>query len=441
MKRFLSLVVLVVFVIGIVSGCTKTDSPTKDVTTGKSGDNVKDTGGDSKNKEEEIIEITFMTLTSRQDQTQAAIDEYQEKHPNVKIKVSYNSTDDHKKNLKIAASSDTLPDVWRNWGGSFASYYVLNGYSYDLREYAEKNGWKDKFLQAALDLATFDGKLGGYPFVINGLGIFYRVDMFEKYGIKVPETFEEFEKAMEILKANGITPISTAGKYGWHVMRLLEEFMEMYCGSEMHDKLLNLEADWTHEGVVKSFAKLKEWADKGYFPEGFLTADPNDTKLLLYSDMAAMDIQGPWYETNLIVDEQDKSKYGFFKLPLTEEANRMSAFIEMFQFNSKLSEDKLEACMDFVEFMTSEETVAKHNLQQPLPYRNLKLDESLVMTRQVLDAMDKYGTFTITDQSLPQEVVSKLFEAQDKVILGEMTPEEAAEFMQNEIEKYKASQQ
>ncbi len=34
----------------------------------------------------------------------------------LKVNVTINSTDDQKSNLKVAAASDSLPDIWYNWG-------------------------------------------------------------------------------------------------------------------------------------------------------------------------------------------------------------------------------------------------------------------------------------------------------------------------------------
>lgn len=383
------------------------------------------------------VTINYWTLTSSQEQVEQITKEFMEKNPDIVVNVTYNSTDDQKKNLKVAASSNSMPDIWRNWGGSLGSFYTENGLTYDLTSYAKENGWDNKFLPSALDLATFDGKLSGRPFVINALGMFYRKDIFNKYNIKVPTTFEEFEEACATLKKNGITPVSTAGKNGWHAMRILEALIEMYSGSSTHDKLQTLNADWSQESVVKAFEKYKEWIDKGYFPEGFLSADPNDTKLLVYAGTAAMDIQGPWYEANIDADGQDINNYGFFTLPLKEGGNRMSAFIEMIQFNANIDKAKLDAANKYLDYMYSPEVVGKYNLQQPLPYKENAYDKSNVLVPEVVDAMNKYKTFTITDQALPQEVVTKLFEAEDNIALGNVTAEQAAQYIQTAAEDYK----
>ena len=43
-------------------------------------------------------------------------------YPNIKIETTFMSSDDIKANTKIAASSNTLPDMWYNWGGVLADF-------------------------------------------------------------------------------------------------------------------------------------------------------------------------------------------------------------------------------------------------------------------------------------------------------------------------------
>jgi raffinose/stachyose/melibiose transport system substrate-binding protein len=45
-----------------------------------------------------------------------------------------------------------------------------------------------------------------------------------------------------------------------------------------------------------------------------------------------------------------------------------------------------------------------------------------------------------TDQAVPQEIVNAFFQAQDSVVLGSMTPEDAAAQVQKAVEAYKSAQ-
>ena len=90
-------------------------------------------------------EVTFWTLNTRQEAVDPIVEEFNSQHDDIQVTVSYYDTDGMKDACKVAASSDTLPNMWFNWGGSLGSFYVDNGLTYDLTEYAEENNWSEKF--------------------------------------------------------------------------------------------------------------------------------------------------------------------------------------------------------------------------------------------------------------------------------------------------------
>lgn len=68
------------------------------------------------------VTLTFWTPTWRQAAEEPIIADFMEKYPNIKIETTFMSSDDIKANTKIAASSNTLPDMWYNWGGVLADF-------------------------------------------------------------------------------------------------------------------------------------------------------------------------------------------------------------------------------------------------------------------------------------------------------------------------------
>lgn len=409
-------------------------------------------GGDSGNSGEEstgsggsadsgsaggATEVTFWTLNTRQNAVDPIVEEFNSAHDDIKVTVSYYDTDGIKDACKVAASSKTLPNMWFNWGGSLGGFYAENGLTYDLTQYAQDNNWSDKFTQTSMDLCTLDGKLSGYPTSFNVLGIYYRKDIFKDNNIEVPTTFEEFEEACAKLKENGITPISTAGLNGWHTMRFVELLIEHYAGSELHDKMNIFDESYDNETVVKALEKYQEFCDKGYFPEGFLTQDPNDTLIAMANGQCAMDIQGQWQDGKILQEGLDIADYGVFPFP-SGETNRMSAFAEMTQFNVDNSEEELDACVQFMDFYYSEENVEQYGeyYNLPLPKTDAEMPEGQPNVEELMTLAEETGIFTITDQAFPTEVADVLFNAQDAIANGQMTPEEGAENIQSAIEAY-----
>ncbi len=284
---------------------------------------------------------------------------------------------------------------------------------------------------------TYDGKISGYPTSYNVLGFYYRKDIFEQYNLEVPTTFEEFEQVCATLKENDVTPISTAGLYGWHTMRFIELLIEHYAGAEQHDAMNTFDETWDNDAVTKAFEKYKEFVDKGYFPDGFLTQDPNDTLIAVANGQCAMDVQGQWYDGNIIQNELDVNNYGVFAFP-SGDTNRMSSFAEMTQFNADNTDEELAACVEFMDFCYSQENADKYSeyYNLPLPTADPKMPEGQPNVPVMIETGETNGTFTITDQAFPTEVADVLFNCQDAVANGEMQPDEVGAKIQEAIDSY-----
>ncbi len=448
MKKVLSGTLAALLAAGTLAGCGSssenqgTSESAGSVTEESSAAGTSDLAAAAKTKwDKDPVELSFWYLSTRSN-AQSIVDAWNEANPDIHVTLSVYDTDGIKDACKTAAQSNSMPSMWFNWGGSLGQYYVDNDLTYDLTEYAKTNGWDKKFNAGALSLATLGGKLSGYPTSYNVLGMFYRTDLFKQYGIEVPTTMEEFDQVCKKLKENGITPITTGGLNGWHPMRLIEQFIEYYAGTDTHDKLQSLEESWDNEAVIKGLAKYQEYCDNGYFPDGFVTANPDDTKLAFESGAAAMDIQGQWYDGQLNSDEFPLDQVGWFPFP--NGTGRMSAFAEMTQFSKNLSEDELEAAMLFNDFFFGPDATSAYpnDYNLPIPFAGNSLTEADMKVQphvmEMIDNSSKNGTFTITDQALPAECADVLFAGQDAIASGSSTPEKVAKDIQSAIEAYKA---
>jgi raffinose/stachyose/melibiose transport system substrate-binding protein len=383
------------------------------------------------------MQLTIWQLNGKQDALDVLVKEYNAAHPEVQIVPAYYDTDGIKDACKVAASSKTLPDMWFNWGGSLGGFFAENDLVYDLSSYARTNGWDKIFSPGVLSLCTLSGKLAGYPISYNVLDVYYRKDIFAKYNLNVPTTFAEFENVCAVLKQNGITPISTGGLYGWHTMRFVELLIEHYAGAELHDKMSTFQVSHDNDATVQALTKYKEFCDKGYFPTGFITASPNDTQLAVFSGQAAMDIEGQWYDGGIIQEGQDMNLYGTFAFP-SGGSNRLSAFAEMTQLNANLSPEKLEACIKFLDFYFSKESLARFGqyFNQPLPRLDAQMPADQPNVAIMLNTSNRNGTFTITDQAFPTEIADELFRVQDGIANNQVTPKEGAARIQAAITAY-----
>jgi raffinose/stachyose/melibiose transport system substrate-binding protein len=393
-------------------------------------------GGGGQKADAGKIQLTYWQQANRQPGLDAVIEAWNAANPNIQVKAAYYDIDGIKDASKVAASSRSLPDMWFNWGGNLGGFYAENNLVYDLTDYAKSHNWANIFDAGVLNLCNLYGKLAGYPTSYNAVAMYYRKDIFAQYNLQVPTTFAQFEEVCATLKRNGITPVSVAGLKGWHVMRLLEQFIEHYTGPALHDKIDVFQESYVNDGVIKALAKYKEFCDKGYFPAGFLNADPNGTHIDVFGGRAAMDIQNQAYDGRIETEKQNPSLYGVFPFP-NDQGNRLSAWAEMTQLNANLSPEKLDACIKFLDFYTSVDNYQKYSATIRRPPKNgMPLPQNQPNVPLIYEAANTYGTFTITDQAFPTEVADVLFQVQDALAIGQITPEEGARRIQAGIEAF-----
>ncbi|WNS42882.1 extracellular solute-binding protein [Paenibacillus sp. MMS20-IR301] len=384
--------------------------------------------------------ISLWVLNDQATYLTPMIDAFQQANPGIHVEASYYGTDPLKESLKVAASSKTLPTMWFTWGGSLGSFYPENNLTMDLTSIAESHKWSDIYNPAALDLVKYNDKVSGVPFHLASLGMFYPKALYESLNIAPPTSFGEFEQQLEQIKSSGVTPFAVGGKGGWMVMRLTEQLLEKYAGAELHDKLSTLEASWADPAVEQTFAKLKDWADKGYFEKGFITIDPTEAEAPFYQAERAFTLTGSWVDLSISQAGSSPADFGVFKFPNDQPVSRMSSFAEMFQINGSSEAKEQEAAVKLAEYMTGPDTVNQYINQYGSPaLKEFEGSAESPHTAELAQLIGE-GNFLIADQALPQAVAQKLFEAQDAVVLGEWTPAQAAQEMQKAVETYKSGQ-
>jgi raffinose/stachyose/melibiose transport system substrate-binding protein len=372
------------------------------------------------------------------------IEAFQKDYPNITVKWTKFGTDEFKQALRVGASAGKMPDAWFNWGGSLAYPYSRAGLTLDLTPRIGELKLDQILVPTAIELAKDQGKLWGVPNRVVPMTIVYRKEIFEKAGVQVPTTFAELEAACAKLKAAGITPFSLGGKFSWMTMRFTDFFIEHFAGPKGHDAIKSMDASWDQEAVVKAFAKLKEWNDKGYFNQGFLNVDPATNMQLVYQGKAAMVLEVPSIEvTRLRRENIDPNTYGAFLMPTDQTPRRVSGFQQQIQVSAKAPQDVQDAALLFATYVVRPELAARHmaSIGGPSAVRGIIPGaDSPIQAQYARWLSEGLQLYLPGDQSLPQEMVAAYFEAQDSVILGAMTPAEAAKSVQQAITAFKARQ-
>ncbi|MFE3581647.1 ABC transporter substrate-binding protein [Streptomyces vinaceus] len=170
--------------------------------TGQSGS----TASDDPDKE---VTLNFWHGWSAPSETKAIeenIARFEKAHPNIKVKVTGNMTDD-KINQALRAGGDKAPDVVSSFTTDSVGKFCNSGAFADLNPFLEKAGL-DKakiFPKTLLDYTRFNGNQCTLPLLNDAYGLVYNKDAFKAAGItEPPKTWSQLvEVAQKLTKPNG----------------------------------------------------------------------------------------------------------------------------------------------------------------------------------------------------------------------------------------------
>ncbi|WP_309085490.1 extracellular solute-binding protein [Chelativorans sp.] len=137
----------------------------------------------------------------------------------VDVQFQYLEAEAFKQKMTTLLQSSDRPDIIYSWAGGVLRAQVEAGVIADLTEKLDPAA-KDMLLPAALDAFTLDGRIYGVPVRMTQVGIFYNKDMLGAANVDPASlaTWDGFLKAIETLKAAGTTPLVVGGADKWPLM-------------------------------------------------------------------------------------------------------------------------------------------------------------------------------------------------------------------------------
>lgn len=356
--------------------------------------------------------------------------------------------DNYKEKLVIAMSSGECPDMYTSWSGGPMNEYIESGFAQPLDDLFEEYGLKEKYMDAALAQATYDGKLYAVPtYNVSIAGIFYNKEMFEMYNLQVPKTVSELEAVCDALKAEGITPFALANAPKWTGSMYFQCLATRKGGLEPFQKAAAGEGTFEDECFQYAGEKIQEWVEKGYFPEGVnsLSEDDGQAKQLMYQETAGMLLCGSWYTGTFSSDSPEfYEKIGWFSFPEVDgsdaDASIQNGTIgdQFVSFNC--TGEKLAAAFECASYYASDgakEVMVEVGKIPPTKDAGELITDGV--TKQILDAATNASSVQLWyDQYLPPAVAQVHLDTCQEMFGLTMKPDEAGKKFEEAMEEYLA---
>jgi len=308
--------------------------------------------------------ITFLTGATDNEVAgaKAVIEAFQAANPNIKVTHETRPGGSEGDNLvKTRLATGEMSDVFIYNNGSLLQAIKPEQNLTPLDDQAWAGQLDELF---AASSKGSDGKLYGGPWgTAFGGGVLYNIPVYQKLGLEVPTTWDEFmANNKKIKEAGGVAPVEQTYAETWtSQLFVLGDYYNVEAA------VPNFAADYTANKVkyattpeaLAGFEHIQEVKDAGYFNKDFASAKLNDGVKAIATGEAAHYPQLGGTAANIENVAPGKSKdVGFFALP-GDDASKNGLTVwpgtSAMYIPKSVEGDKLDAAKKLVEFATTQQ--------------------------------------------------------------------------------------
>ena len=337
--------------------------------------------------------------------TQALVDAYQEKNPNVTISVEWRPGGGDGDNIvKTRLATGEMADIFRYNSGSLFQALNPTETLVDLSGEPFMENVSDSFLPS---VSAGDGVYGVPLGTAMGGGILYNKRIYADLGLSVPTTWDEFAANNEAIKAAGIAPVAASFADTWtsQLFVLADYFNVQAAEPDFAERYTNNQAKYaTSPAAMAGFLHTQEAFEKGWWQEDFDVTTYGEAVGLLAEGKVAH------YPMLTFALGEISNTYpeaigdiGFFAQPGSAEANGATIWMTDGTYIPKTSQN-IDAAKDFLGYVASVEA-----------------------TEVLSEAQSPAGPYLIEGASLPDDAMPALLDLQAYLDAGAAAP--ALEFL------------
>ncbi|MBA2939012.1 extracellular solute-binding protein [Paenibacillus sp. CGMCC 1.16610] len=429
MKKWIAMLcVCALFVISACSG-TKTAAPAAPDSKPTQPAPAPAAAGEKKK-----LSLWYIETGKRKELIEATIQQFMKDHPDVEVEAVQIPNDPYKTKLTVAMGGGNPPDIFHSWGGGWLKQFVSANQVLDLTGKIST----DTFIPAGISSATFDNKVYGAPVALSLVPVYYNKEIFAKYNLQPPQTYDELMTIVEKLKKENIIPFALANKTKWPAALLFMYYANRLGGSEIFNEAFERKGrTFDDESYVKAGDMIQQLVKAGGFNPGFngIQYDAGNSRQLMYTGKAAMEVQTSSYINNVRTEAPDfEKKLGMFPFPtinggkgkITDVVGGVSPVLSV-SSKTKYPNESVE----LIKALTSKELGQKLADQAGTISAQKGITYTDAFAKQLNDMLSSATSLqTFYDQTLPSELAELHKDTTQNIFGQTMTPAEAAKQME-----------
>jgi raffinose/stachyose/melibiose transport system substrate-binding protein len=391
--------------------------------------------GNGESAEDGKVQITFTSWRTEDIERMNRINAvFMEQNPD--IEVLFQPINDNEYDVQMRAGLET---------GTGADIIFIESYDSGINVYeggsiSELNqdmpNLKDFPAAAVTAWSTADGTIFAVPSVGVTHGVYYHKDIFDKYGLQEPETWDEFIAVAQTLKDNGEVVFAQGALDDWTAYEVVFSGLgaNFYGGEASRQALMAGDMKLTDQPFLDAFKAVDQLQQ--FLPKGYEALDYVSMQTMFGTGQAAMFMGGSW-ELG-ILEDLGTTDLGWFAPPVKNKGDKLQycfhvdAGIAMNK-NSEHPEEALRylkwvSTPEYAQLIMNElpgffsYTPGDYPLENAIAKEMIDTAGDSVLT--VRTVWEKMSAQSPSGNSLMGEALPKMWK-------DEFTPEEAAAYVQD----------
>jgi len=409
---------------------------------------VSSSGGNDSGSAQDLSKVTYkgtITMVNKfSDPTTskffpAMAKAFEKLHPGVTVNVQQTSDQAYKDKIKVLASSNSIPDIYFTWAGSYAKQFIDAGLAVNLTsQIGPGTAWGKTLAPSAVKAGEYGGKYYGIPIDLDAKFMLYNKKIFADNGVSVPTSLDGLLNTCKTLESKGIDPVAFGNLYGWPALHYVTQL------NAYNVPAATLNADYyakhgtfTNSGYVKSLQQFKTILDSCVV-NGSKTDGVNDTDAMAsFNTAKAAMYYDEWVGFGQITGQIAKDGWGIFKLPSAAgssgDTGTLAGAPDLFLINSKSKNAPLAVA--FMKFVVSKKNA---QIQQtvmtgyPSPVLgSLTANNASPQSIDALKAVNSASGLAIwLDTVTPAPVASAFLAGGEALINGSQSPQQVMKSVQ-----------
>lgn len=280
-------------------------------------------------KNEKYDEVVKVEIWSIQGGSIEALDKvtsgYKDIYPNVEFIIKGYENQAYKRIIKDTLVTNEGPDIFFSWGYDFLNEFVQADRILDITQEIKGREYEKKMKKNALEAFTINNKIYGIPTQGFDTVIYINKNIFEKYNVNYPETYDELLVAIEIFNENGIIPISIGGVEPWMLSQLYMSLVIREVGIDEVKSSFEANKYFENEGFKIAGEKMIQLINMNAFGDEFLTDTINQSVYRFITQDSAMTLCGSYASNtieSMIPDKLDN--IDVISFPLTSDKSNLN---------------------------------------------------------------------------------------------------------------------